>query len=300
PFFLIAILFAVITLKLQSVTAMTTLDVYPIWVRFLFACYVIMFYLVRFFIPYPLSAFHPFPAPNDLGWQLYLSPLFVLGLLFFIWRSRNNKLIVFGLLFFLINILLVLQLVSIGFTIVSERYTYVPYIGLAFIAAMFLEKYLTPKNKSAWIVTVLVAGVVCFLTFNRTKVWKDSDSMWTDVIRQYPREPLPRADRAQYLYNKAITIPPAEAGPLFQRIIEDCTAGIHNNVDSLKPDEKKGGIALYYMRAIGFNSLGEYDKAFADFNHCLFINPAYTEALYYRGTLLVNHYNRNAEARSEE
>ena len=106
PFFLIAGLFAVVTLQLQSVTAMTSLDVYPLWVRLLFACYVIMIYLVRFFIPYPLSAFHPFPPPDNLGWEVYLSPLFILVLLYFIWRFRKNKSIVFGLSFFVINVLL--------------------------------------------------------------------------------------------------------------------------------------------------------------------------------------------------
>jgi hypothetical protein len=296
PFFLVAALFAVITLKLQSVTAMTSLDVYPIWVRLLFACYVIITYLIRFFIPYPLSAFHPFPAPENLGWQVYVSPIFVLGLLFLIWHFRKNKSIIFGLIFFLVNILLVLQLVSIGFTIVSERYTYVPHIGLAFMLAMLLQKYFTTANRLAWVVTIVVAGFFGLVSFNRTKVWKDSDSLWTDVIKHYPREPLPRAERAQYLYNRAITMPSAEAAPLFQRVIEDCTAGIHNSVDSLKPDEKKGGISLYYMRAIAFNNLSQFERAFADFNRCLLIDPGYTEALYYRGTLLVNHYNKNAEA----
>ena len=53
---------------------------------------------------------------------------------------------------------------------------------------------------------------------------------------------------------------------------------------------------MYYMRGISYNSLGYQDKAFADFNRCLAIDPAYTEALYYRGTLLANYYNKNAEA----
>ena len=296
PFVLSAALFAVITLKLQSVTAMSSLDVFPVWVRLLFACYVAMTYLVRFVIPYPLSAFHPFPAPDNLGWQVYVSPIFILALLFLMWQLRRNKVIIFGLMFFLVNIVLVLQLVSIGFTIVSERYTYVPYIGLAFIAAMFLEKYFVAKNKFAWTAAILLVGAFSLVSFNRTKVWYDSDSLWTDVIKKYPGEPLPRAEHAQYLYNKAITMPPAEAAPLFPRIIADCTAGIHNSADSLRPDAQKGGISLYYMRAIAFNSLNEYDRAFADFNHCLFIDSGYTEALYYRGTLLVNHYNKNAEA----
>ncbi len=57
PFFLVGGLFAVVTLKLQSVTAMTSLDLYPFWVRLFFASYAIIVYLAWFFVPHPLSAF---------------------------------------------------------------------------------------------------------------------------------------------------------------------------------------------------------------------------------------------------
>jgi hypothetical protein len=46
--------------KLQSKTAIAGLDFYPLWARFFFATYTSMMYIVRFFVPYPLSAFHPF------------------------------------------------------------------------------------------------------------------------------------------------------------------------------------------------------------------------------------------------
>jgi len=295
PFFFLATVFAVITIQVQT-KSLSGFSYFPLWERLFFACYVVMIYFIRFFIPYPLSAFHPYPSPDHLGWPILLSPIFIIALLTFLWYQRKNKLVVFSILFFLVNLLLVLQIISIGLTIVAERYTYVPYIGLAFILAMLSEKHLVAKNNLAWIVTILVVGIFGFLSFSRTRVWKDSISLWSDVISHYPREPLPMAQRAQYLYNKAIAMPLGEAAPLFHSIIEDCTAGIHNSLDSLKPVEKKGWISLYYMRAVAYNSLNQYDKAFGDFNHFLNINPGHPEALYYRGTLLANQYNKNAEA----
>jgi len=295
PFFFLAIVFAVITMQVQT-KSLSGFSYFPLWERLFFACYVVMIYFIRFFIPYPLSAFHPYPSPDHLGWPILISPIFIIALLTFLWYQRKNRLVVFSILFFLINLLLVLQIISIGLTIVAERYTYVPYIGLAFILAMLLEKYFMAKNKLAWTVTILIVGIFGFLSFSRTRVWKDSDSLWSDVIRRYPREPLPMSQRVQYLYNKAIAMPLAEAAPLFHRVIEDCTAGIHNSFDSLKLVEKKGWISLYYARAVAYNNLNQYDKAFADFNHFLYINPGHPEALYYRGTLLANQYNKNAEA----
>jgi hypothetical protein len=297
PFFLVAGLFAVVTLKLQSVTAMTSLDLYPLWVRLLFASYAIVVYLARFFIPYPLSAFHPFPPPDHLGWTIYLSPLFLLGLILLMWHFRKNRLVVFGSLFFLINIVLVLQLVPIGFTIVSERYTYVPYIGLAFLATMIVTRFVSAKRLiPAAAGAVIVFSAFGFLSFKRTQVWKNSDTLWTDVINHYPNAALPRGERAQSNYSKAIMMDQAAAGQLFERVVEDCTVVINQEREASNSNGKKVGTSMYKMRSGAYNGLKQYDKASADIEAWLAINPEDSEALFQRGTLLVNHYRKYSEA----
>ena len=297
PFFVVAGLFALLTLKLQSVTAMTSLDLYPLWVRLFFASYAVVGYLFWFFVPYPLSAFHPFPSPDHLGWTIYLSPVFLLALIFLLWHFRKHRLVVFGLLFFLINIMLVLQLVPIGMTIVSERYTYVPYIGLAFLFTMLVSEYLTKRR----LVPAIAGGIVIFslfgfLTFKRTEVWKDSDTLWTDVINHYPDALLPRAERAQSNYSKAIMTDQAAAGQLFERVIEDCTVVINKEKVASNTNGKKGGTSMYSMRSVAYNGLKQYEKASADIEAWLAIEPEASEALFQRGTLLVNYYRKYSEA----
>jgi tetratricopeptide (TPR) repeat protein len=296
PFFLVSALFAVITFKLQSVTAMTSLDLYPFWVRLFFASYAIMVYLAWFFVPHPLSAFHPFPLPGHLGWAIYLSPIFVLALIVLIWHFRKNRLVVFGLLFFLLNILLVLQLIPIGLTIVSERYTYVPYIGLAFLVTMIVARNVSTKRLiPAAAGLVVVFSAFGFMSFERTQVWKDSNSLWSDVINRYPDASLPRADRAQFNYSRAITMDPKRATPFFQRVIDDCTVIINNGANNARASGKRDR-SIYHMRGVAFSGLKQYENALADFNACLSINRDDNEALYQRGTLLVNHYHKYAEA----
>ena len=299
PFFIVAILFTVITIKLQSVTAMTSLDVYPLWVRLFFACYVVMIYFFRFFVPYPLSSFHPFPAPDNLGLAVYLSPLFIIVLAFVLVYFRKNRLVIFGMGFFLINILLVLQLISIGYTIVSERYTYVPYIGLAFLLMMLVEKYFRTKNKLAWPVAILVLALFGMLSFERTKVWNNSDSLWSDVIEHYPNAALARGERAQYIYNKAITMPPAEAEPIFHRVIEDCTVAINSNKDSAKMEMKRGGSSMYNMRGTSFYYLKQYENAMRDFNIAVTIDPYADQIINFRGTIFFNYYKDYNKAMSD-
>ncbi|HEX6333722.1 MAG TPA: tetratricopeptide repeat protein [Flavisolibacter sp.] len=288
PFFFLSLLFAVITLRLQSETAMVHLDAYPLWERLLIACYTVMTYLLRFFIPYPLSAYHPFPPSGNLGWQVYLAPLFVAALGVVLWLSRKNRPVVFSLLFFLVNIALVVQIISIGFTVVAERYTYVAYIGPAFFLGHLVSRYARVARVRTMAVTAVVLVIFAIISYNRTMTWRDSDTLWTDVISHYPEESLPRADRAQYLYNQAIQMQPAEAVPHFQRIIGDCTVAIRNQEDPAHPDSRKGGTSLYNMRGTSFYLLGDFENAYRDFSSSLAINPYDPNILNYRGTILFN------------
>src|SRR6187455_2740110 len=204
PFFALSIIFGIVTVSIQSSTAMAGLHIFSIIDRLFFACYVLMTYFVRFFVPYPLSAFHPFPITNFAGWPIYLSPIFVVALLGALWFFRKNKIVVFGMLFYVINLLLVLQIISIGLTIVSERYTYVPYIGLAFMFAMLVNriKFIPQKvSLAVGAVAIIAFGVI---TFQRTKVWKNSGTLWTDALKTHPRAPYARTNRANYLSKLAL------------------------------------------------------------------------------------------------
>ncbi|HET9826143.1 MAG TPA: hypothetical protein VFP87_12475 [Chitinophagaceae bacterium] len=316
PFFLMAILFGIITVQIQSQKAMTSLEVFPIWARLFFATYGIMIYFVRFFIPYPLSAFHPYPSIHDLGWPVLVSPVFVAALFTFTWIKRKNKALVFGILFFVINLLLVLQLVAIGYTIVSERYTYVPYIGLAFLFGLFLNEHsnsaLRIPLRIGVIAVLLIFGVI---SFRRTVVWKNSDTLWTDVIKHYTNAAIPYTNRASYFYVKGDSVHSVEANYFFEKTVADC-----DNALNIDPNFQTGyetrGLALLKLnrdkeamadgdalikkapdRAIGYSMAGtaamhlnEFEKAIERFNTCLKIDPKDHGTFNKRGAILYNHY----------
>src|SRR5262249_54575890 len=123
-----------------------------------------------------------------------------------------------------------------------------------------------------------------------------SDTLWTNVINRYPDAPLPRAERAQSNYIKAITTDQAAANQLFERVIEDCTLVIDKGKEASNINGKKGDASMYSMRSVAYNGLKQYEKASADIEAWLAINPEDSEALFQRGTLLVNHYRKYSEA----
>jgi hypothetical protein len=97
-----------------------------------------------------------------------------------------------------------MQFISIGLTIVSERYTYVPYIGLSFLGGMWLNKYLDSRSGSFIKAIPFIIGIIFgFISFQRTKVWKDGDTLWADVVKHYPDAATPRSNHADYLRKMA-------------------------------------------------------------------------------------------------
>ncbi|HJS53962.1 MAG TPA: hypothetical protein VJ765_05440, partial [Chitinophagaceae bacterium] len=276
PFFILSIVFGIITVKVQTADAIASFDMYPLWIRFFFACYTTMTYSVRFFVPYPLSAFHPYPPVNDPGLLVLLAPIFMIALLILLWLKRKIMLIVFSVLFFIVNLLLVLQVVSIGLTIVSERYTYIPYIGLSFLIGMWLNEYLGSSSKRLiTAVPGIIAIIFGFISFQRAKVWKDGDTLWSDVIKHYPDAATPHSNRADYLRKMAGKPEYKQIrNELLQRALADCNLAI-----KLKPNHSKA----YQNRQNIYLLLGKDSLALADADKLLKLEPSNSQAFYTKG-----------------
>jgi tetratricopeptide (TPR) repeat protein len=323
PFFLVSIIFAVLTFNIQSKTAIASLDFYPLWTRFFFATYSSMIYIVRFFVPYPLSAFHPFPQTKGMPLVMILSPVFMLALLALVWFKRKNKLLVFTFFFFMINLVLVLQFVSIGGALLSERYTYVPYIGLAFLTGMLLDKFSASVNRSlVWGIPAVILLAFCVITFQRTKVWKNSETLWTDTIKHFPDAPVPRTNRANYLISTSSTVKDkAKQNEMLQMALEDCNVALKANANHAKGYENRQNIYLrlnkdtlaladatslirlepgnrlgYYTKGAVYQRLNRPDSALVWLNKCLEVNPNTDFALNNRGSILFNSYQKYNEA----
>lgn len=324
PFVLMSLLFGIVTVLIQSEKAMVSLEKYSLTDRFFFGCYGLVTYVQRFFVPAPLSAFHPYPQPGAMGWDIRLAPLTLLVLTALVWYFRRNKALVFGMLFYAVNILLVVQFVAIGNTLLSERYTYVPYIGLAFAVAMLLwQKIKIPAaNTLRWGLVALLALVFGYVTRQRVHVWENAETLWTDALKSFPEAPIPRANRANHRYQEAMK--PANAqrsGVLMQQALEDCNIALAVNPahfssldirsiiylrtgkpDSALADAEKMLIARpgdnkgYVTRASSYSHLRKYDEALSDYTRVLNSEPDNVEALNGRGTVLFNGQQRYREA----
>jgi protein O-mannosyl-transferase len=195
PLFTIAFIAGIVAIFAQKQSsAIQDITAYSWAERFMFASFGIVSYLWRLFVPIKLSAYYSYPMKMNGSYPaiIYAAPFIVLAIAAFIFFYRKKYLVlVFGSLFFFINILLVLQLLPIGGAITADRYSYLSFIGLFFIIATTVTNWWGKRNatNSTPKVLLLISGAwLAFLlitAYNRTSVWKNSETLFTDVISKY-------------------------------------------------------------------------------------------------------------------
>lgn len=313
PFFLIAAAFGLLTLLAQdSAGAVDDQSKFSFINKILFASYSLMTYLYKAFIPLNQACYYPYPDVSmGLSWAFYVAPLVVVGVAVLGWMSRKTgKAVIFGLLFFLANLLLVLQLLTVGGAIMAERYTYVPYIGLFFIVATGFS-WLWNQQAGKWknyripaaVALGLMAAAFTFLNFQQAKVWTNGGTLWTQAISSFPVARC-YGNRADYYkkegqrekalpdLNKALEIKGADPGYLLSRgtllfdmgrdqdAINDFVLGLQNSPD----DEEE--CELYVNMGSVYGRLQNYPKSLESFNQALAIDPNSKNGLINRGILL--------------
>ena len=236
-----------------------------------------IFYITRFFAPVKLSACYPtlISLPNKLPFVYYAGFLGVLAILAVdIYLIKRNKIIFFGLTFFLITISTGLQFRFLNAGMIADRYTYIPFIGLSFIVAYYFEKvilgvYLKGLRKALITAAVIVIIIFSYSTFERCKVWKNSGVLFTDVINKHPDISVAYVNRGSYNFNNAS----------YDEAIRDYSKAI----------ELDTSYALaYYNRGIAYYSVGKPDYAIIDFNKAIQLNPGYVNAYNNRGIAYMN------------
>ncbi|HZV71972.1 MAG TPA: tetratricopeptide repeat protein [Saprospiraceae bacterium] len=204
PLFIMAGVMAYVTVHIQSARAIESLEYRGIAQRISFAGFGLIWYLLKIIVPYPLSALHPFP--KEVSGLYYLATVAsVAGVGYLLYKIKNRNL-VFGFGFYIVNLLLVLQVVSIGNAVVAERYTYVPYISIFFMLGMWIYKGVQTKWPQYRTVILGVCGAwliaLAAITVMRIPEWKTSESLWVDVLKHYPESPRAWTNKSLEYFEK--------------------------------------------------------------------------------------------------
>jgi len=191
PFAAAALVFGLVGIDAQRASqAISDSAALPWHERLFLSAYALLVYLGKAVVPFGLSAFHRYPQKPDgvYPWYVYAAPLVVAGVAVAAWRLlRPRPLAAFGALFFVANLVLVLQLLPVGSALIAERYSYLAYPGLL-LALVVPWRGAAGARGARWVVVLVVcaAAALGMLTYRRCAVWRDSGTLWSDALRRYP------------------------------------------------------------------------------------------------------------------
>jgi len=273
PFFIIAAAIGILSMMIVDPVPIK----YGFFERILFSSYALMMYLFKFFIPFGLSVIYDLPEKINGYYPLmvYLSlPVVIAVLALMIYIIRKLRYIFFGMAFFFLTIGLALHFFKLTTSVIYERYTYIPYIGLLFIIAFWFDKYIRTKPKGVKRISIAVLGLVIlifgFLTHKRVQIWQTSETLWTDVIKTQPENYFGYSKRGLFYMS---------TGAWNKALID------FNLCLELKPEFDEG----LNNRGMTHKMLGYPDKAFDDFSKAIKLNGNLTPALVNMGILLKDY-----------
>jgi hypothetical protein len=183
-FFVLALFFGIITLMAQGMTGGSS--AYPLWQRLLFSCYALFEYITKLLLPLRLNYLYPFPmdAGEPIPARFWIYPLLLAGLIILVCLYRKNRMVMFGVLLFIIHLALCMNILSMGrYAMIADRYLYIGETGIFFIIAyavhsLYINLQGNRFKKYALIIfSALYLSYLGGYTFNYTKKWKDSDTV---------------------------------------------------------------------------------------------------------------------------
>jgi tetratricopeptide (TPR) repeat protein len=309
PFFALSLLFGVVAIVAQKDTgAIPDMPTFSLAERVPFAFYNILLYVVKLVAPLKLSAFYPYP--EALRWSVYIAlgaAVLVVSALVWLAARFANRFLIFGAGFFIVNMALLLQVLPVGASMIAERYTYLGSLGLFFLAAYGSVQVLNRKGVqegALGMALIFVFALYCswlgYTTIQRNRVWHSSESLWSDVLRQFPRVPVAYLNRGSYYqlegqiekaladFNSGLALNPDHYDILtnrcdvfrllgeYDRSIDDCSRVI---------EKMKNHAVAYTNRGITYSMIGRIDEAMADFERAIALEPKNPKLYSNRGNL---------------
>jgi len=319
PFFALSLFFGLLahfaTLT-KGVEALTD-SVYTFMERLQLAGYALWVYFYKLILPIHLSTFYPYPKyqSGDLPCFFWLFPLLSIAMAcLVIYSLKYSRKLVFGFGFFLATIVFVLQLMPAGNVLVADRYSYIPYLGLFYLTGETFNYFF---NKSRYInllkgLSVFILLLLSLLTFNRIDVWKNSISLWNNVLEQYPLEYKPYVSRANAEkekhdlkaammdYDHSITLNPHYFISYLNRgnakvELKDYTGALtdYSRCMELKPDNAQAYLASGVLNL----NLQDFKGALSHLNKAVSLDSINPAAFYYRSKAEVNLENKEEALR---
>lgn len=154
----------------------------------------LVFYVSKFFFPISLSPFYSNGASYIGPLDMIIWALFAAVVVYALIKMKaQNRLIVGGLLWFVVTLIPQMKIVPYGLPFLfADRYFYFAGVGIIITTAVILEAFLSKFKIPAPKVFITFAIVSWFMVISgeQVKVWENSGTLWARVVEIEPKNAL--------------------------------------------------------------------------------------------------------------
>ena len=268
PYFGVSILFGIIAMFGKIANTSFFLE------KFLIGCKTITFFLWKLFLPTGLSVLYPYTKPISLFTpDLLISVLIVIAVSFAVFFAvQKSKLPLLAWGFFLLFLLPSMgspakgknELLDVYFA--SDHYAYLPSIGFFLLVSILWDEARSRWKFPAMAVGALVVIILGTLAFFQSLVWRDTASLFRNVLMRYPDSYVAHTNLGTDLFNNGDVDGALTEYEAALAIREDGTT--HFNIGQ-----------IHLLR-------GEVNPAIASFRSAIAASPADADAHVFLGALL--------------
>ncbi|HSW44430.1 MAG TPA: tetratricopeptide repeat protein [Phycisphaerae bacterium] len=239
--------------------------------------YLLVFYFCKIVWPVNLSSIYVLPQPMTLSQPMVLGAAAVTCvLILLVVLLRRTRAPVMAGLFFITAMSPTLGVVQYSWVAASDKYVYIPAIGLLTALAWLLNRLAgdPAEARPAWRPAAVGIGIVA------------GASLLTIGTRQYLREWQTTERHEFYMLRLAPDSPYTHSGcgiALQASGRHDLSISYYTRAIELKPDFAK----VYYNRGTAYSELRDYARAIEDYTRAIRIDPDLSAAYNNRG--IVHH-----------
>jgi protein O-mannosyl-transferase len=305
PFFVLSALLIIITFYTPDEQEIN-IKSFPPSARLANAPVAFVTYLGKTFWPHDLAVFYPFPSQIPI-WQVMGNTflIIVISAIVIVLVKRLPYLFT-GWLWFAITIAPVTGIKQIGDFAMTDRYHYLPSIGIAIMLAWGVPLLFPGKKTRKNILFPMAIALLSFLTFFTWKqcgYWKNSSILFSHALQATKNNYLAhnnlglalfaegKTEEAVTHYNEVIRIRPSDVLPYHNKAIVYAKLGQYqlaienyNDAIRIKPDNADS----YNSRGTIYAKLSQYQPAIKDFTKAISLKPDFADAYYNRGTVYHN------------
>ena len=249
---------------------------------------ILFHYLRLFFVPWPLSwdySYNQVPVVNWRSFTAWFSLLVYTGMLAFaVFKIKKYPVISFGILFFLIMLAPTANLFFLNGSTVSERFLFLPSLGLIIAVVYALAKILKldmltftgPGIKKFSLILGLVIVIFMALTISRSGDWQSNLSIYKAGVAHAPNSSRTNLALGNVYLNLA-------AAETIRQLKTDYFASAltcFKTSTTILPSNKD---ALYGL-GLAYAGLGDKAKAYESYINTLKYYPDHRSALNNLGT----------------